>query len=147
MPPGVGPEVVIEEGFPTEFLTCPPGETANPDVRNIGAEGGELATAGHRLTIPPSANAAQRAVVFRELPGERLGVEIEQQRAASNALGRTATLWIDTRRCSSNALGAREWFVWRMNPGNGPSQKLQTRRVGSWFVTQIDSTSGFIIAH
>jgi hypothetical protein len=145
MPPALEREEVLAVGNPTLFLTCPPGAATSPATDNIGPDGGVLTTGGHRLTIPASAIATERAFVFREQTGERVGVEITQ-RADSRALGRSATLHIDASRCSSDAIGAREWFIWRMNPTGGASQKLYTRRTGSRFMAQIDSTSGFIIA-
>jgi hypothetical protein len=146
VPPGFEREEVIEVGTPTVFLTCPPEAAASPVTRSIGAGGGELATGRHRLAIPAGAVATERSFTLREQTGERVGVDIEQA-GDSRALARPATLWIDAGRCSSNAIGAREWFIWRMNPTGGPSQKLRTRMAGSRFMVQIDSTSGFIIAN
>lgn len=145
-PPPPEREEVIAVGTPTVFLTCAPSVVARPDTQNIGLGGGRLRTAGHELTIPGGAVTTQRQFILREQAGERVGVEVEQ-RADVKRLGRSATLAIDATRCNRDSLEVRQWFIWRLNPTGGPSQKLSTTRAGSVFTTQIDSTSGFIIAH
>jgi hypothetical protein len=139
-------EEVIEVGTPTGFLTCAPtSPQPRPDTQTIGAAGGRLQSGGNELTIPASALSGNQRLIFRQQPGERVGVEVDQ--SVRFATGRSAMLNIDIGRCDSDALAGAEWFVWRMHENQGQSQKLRTRIAGARATANIDSTSAFMIAN
>jgi hypothetical protein len=139
-------EDVIEVGTPTGFLTCAPtSPQVRPDTQTIGAAGGRLQTGGNELTIPAGALSGNQRLIFRQQPGERVGVEVDQSVRFTN--GTSAILTIDIGRCDSDALAGGEWFVWRMHENEGQSQKLRTRIAGVRAMANIDSTSVFMIAN
>lgn len=145
-------QVLEDEGTP-EFLTCPqtvaPPETARAVIDSAG---GTLASGRNELMIPAGAiTGAGIEFIMQPESGERVGVSIEGNGSVRFQAGRSATLSVDFSRCEPNAIGEEpdQWSVWRMNPAGVQGRPLRTimdmeeRRA----VTQIDSTSGFIIAH
>ncbi|MBR9988128.1 MAG: hypothetical protein KFH98_00140 [Gemmatimonadetes bacterium] len=146
-PPG---EDVIEVGTPGEYLTCArTAAAARPDTQVVGPPGGQLMSGANQLTIPANALPENRTLVLRQEYGNRVGVVIDADPPVRFAGNRSATLIIDIGHCDSDEIGdLSRWSVWRMAPPRGnQSQRLRTFVAGSRMRTQIDSTSGFMIAN
>ncbi|HEX2167992.1 MAG TPA: hypothetical protein VHG09_12230 [Longimicrobiales bacterium] len=140
-------EEVLEHGIPTEYLTCErTGTLARPDTQMIGPNGGRLRSGNSEVTIPSRAVPDQRRFVFSVVPGDTVGVIIDAG-GPMHFNNRSARLIIDTSHCSASDLENDEgWWVWRI-VRRGESQKLSTIMTPVRAITQIDSTSVFMIAN
>lgn len=150
---GAEREDVIDVGQPDSVLTCDRDEEA-ADTDTIGPEGGQLMSGRNVLTIPDSAIMEERPLTFRQLPGNSVGVEVDEEVEFDN--NKSATLVIDIQGCVNSLPRNGEWFVWRINTTDrSQSQKLRTRfegdaalrNGGARAVTLIDSTSVYMIAN
>jgi hypothetical protein len=144
-----GGEQIIEHGTPTDSLSCSPTRlAAHADTQVVDTGGGSLRIGNVRLTIPPSALEGPHRFRLHQDSGQsmRALVEVLERDPPSAPFqpNRSARLIFDLRGCE---LGNREWWVWRLNPVEGRSQKLHTTINGSQAIAEIDSTSWFIIAN
>lgn len=152
LPPG---EEIIEHGTPTDTLTCStPAAVARVDtVIRPGNAAVTLRAGGTTLSLKDSAFSGERRIVLQQNSGQAFNTAIDGEtgRTPPPRMRKSATLTFDTSRCTAEELEqADDWYVWRLNPTPGLSQKLRTHdNSGSsreiW--TVIDSTSTFMIAN
>jgi hypothetical protein len=143
-----GGEEIIDHGTPSEFLACDQPEARVDTV--IGPRGGLVRAGATELLIPRDALSGNRRIVLRHELDRRVSVTIDgvDDRIPPEPFRRSATLRINVSGCSADALAnPRGWWIWRMNSVEGMSQKLRTRVNRRHAVTQIDSTSKFMIAN
>lgn len=141
-------EEILEYGTPAEYLTCArAAAVARPDTQVIGPEGGRLRAGNSEMTIPANAVREPRRFVFTPT-GDTVGVRISAGGPMRFDGNRSARLIIDVSHCDSDELESEDgWWVWRVNERPGRSQKLGTTMTPVRAITQIDSTSGFMIAN
>ena len=145
LPPG---EQIIEFGTPAQSLSCPqPGLAARPDTQVIGVAGGQLRSGNVELTIPAGALPDERRFVLRRDSGQAAGATVEGQGPVQFQNNMSARLTFDVSGCDQEEIERQSWWVWRLNPEEGRSQKLSTVINPNRAMTMIDSTSVFLIAN
>ncbi|HSJ31473.1 MAG TPA: hypothetical protein VK933_08570 [Longimicrobiales bacterium] len=151
IPPG---EEILGYGTPTDSiqLTCSaPAQVASVDtVIRPGHPAVILRAGGTTLSLDSGAFSAERRIVLVQEPGQafRATIDGDTARMPPPPMGKPATLRFDTSRCTPEELEqAPAWYVWRLNPAAGRSQKLATRSNDQRIWAVIDSTSRFMIAN
>ena len=149
LPPG---EEIIEYGTPTAFLTCsvPAGAARQDTLIRPGGPAVTLRADQTELSLEDDPVYAERRIELRQEAGQTFSVLIDGEisRIPPPGLKKPAKLAFDVRRCTAEELAAAPaWYVWRLNPVPGRSQKLRTHANSQNMWAVIDSTSKFMIAN
>lgn len=151
LPPG---EEILGYGTPTDSLqlTCSaPAQMVSVDtIIRPNHPAVTLRAGGTVLSLDSGTFSAERRIVLVQESGQIFSTTIDgdTERVPPPPMGRPATLRFDTTRCNADELDqASAWYIWRLNPVAGRSQKLATRSNGQRIWAVIDSTSRFMIAN
>jgi hypothetical protein len=147
-PPDDIREMVISVGDPTQYLECPHiGPVPTPVTGTLAAPGDSVHVGGHSVVRRGNADAPPITVTLSVDPSDTVGVEVDAQ--PPGALQDRLEINIDTSRCQGVAIDPPVadtlWHIWRMQTP-GQHQRLRTQFQNGRKVTDIESTSRFLIA-